>query len=101
MWYSYKIKLIFPFHAKLQRLIRLNNYIFKQFLTVFISKFRTLAFFCRFWQEQVDYTPESRIEVHKHMEKKRREKEQKDKGYKNTNKKPRKQFTTLELDQFY
>ena len=49
----------------------------------------------------MDYTPESRIEVHKHMEKKRREKEQKDKGYKNTNKKPRKQFTRLELDQFY
>ncbi|CAB4024677.1 tilB homolog, partial [Paramuricea clavata] len=32
-----------------------------------------------FWQEQVEYTPESRIEVHKHMEEKRREKEQTDK----------------------
>ena len=36
-----------------------------------------------FWQEQVDYTPESRTEIHKHMEERRREREQKDKRTEN------------------
>ncbi|XP_028396014.1 protein tilB homolog [Dendronephthya gigantea] len=33
-----------------------------------------------FWQEEVEYTPESRVEIHKHMEEKRKNKEQIDKS---------------------
>lgn len=30
---------------------------------------------CRFWQEPVEYTPESRVEIHRHLEEKRKERE--------------------------
>lgn len=32
----------------------------------------------RFWQEKTDYTPESRIELHQHIEEKRKQKEKRD-----------------------
>ncbi|KAK3714401.1 hypothetical protein QZH41_020652 [Actinostola sp. cb2023] len=34
----------------------------------------------RFWEEKVEYTPESRLELHKHIEEIRKEKENRDKG---------------------
>ena len=32
----------------------------------------------RYWQEKTDFTPESRIELHQHIEEKRKQKEKKD-----------------------
>ncbi|XP_046849224.1 dynein axonemal assembly factor 11-like isoform X2 [Xenia sp. Carnegie-2017] len=37
-----------------------------------------------FWQEEVEYTPESRIEIHKHLEEQRKRREQTDKRGENT-----------------
>ncbi|KXJ24783.1 protein tilB homolog [Exaiptasia diaphana] len=34
----------------------------------------------RFWEEKVEYTPESRLELHRHIEEKRKEKENRDKS---------------------